>query len=104
MTRYLLLLVATLPFASAFAQTEGTSCQTPYGICDLSRPAPLNSSCSCAANAQRRDAGRVIPKPASGGNLSGLCRTAVGVCQATAAPVDSACTCGRDRGRMVPSR
>jgi hypothetical protein len=103
MNRYLLLFVATIPFTAAFAQTASTSCQTSYGVCELSRPAPVNSACSCSANAQRKDPGRVIPTP-TGSNLSGLCRTPVGVCQATAAPVDSSCTCGKDRGRMVPSR
>jgi hypothetical protein len=103
MNRHVFLLLAAMPFACAFAQATSTYCQTSYGVCELPRPARLGSACGCSANAQRQDPGRVIPKP-SGGNLSGLCRTPVGVCQARAAPVDSACVCGNDRGRMVPSR
>jgi hypothetical protein len=103
MNRHVLLFLVAIPFACAHAQTTSTYCQTSYGVCELPRPAPLGSGCSCSANAQRQDPGRVIPKP-SGSNLSGLCRTPVGVCQARAAPVDSACVCGSDRGRMVPSR
>ena len=102
MNRYAFLFVALVPFAPAWAQSS-TYCQTSYGVCQLSQAAPVNAACSCSANAQRKDPGRVIPKPASG-NLSGLCRTPVGVCQARAAPVDAACVCGGDRGRMVPSR
>jgi hypothetical protein len=103
MNRYAFLIVAMVPFAAALAQAPSTYCQTSYGVCQLNQAAPLGSACSCSANAQRKDPGRVIPKPASG-NLSGLCRTPVGVCQARAAPVDAACVCGTDRGRMVPSR
>jgi len=104
MSRYILLIFAAIPFCAATGQTTGNYCQTQFGVCTLQRPAPLYSSCSCAPTAQRRDSGRVISKLSSSGKLSGLCRTPVGICQATAAPVDTPCMCGRDRGRMVPNR